>query len=345
MVELYCELLLARANVLDQVAFGEKGAAARSRVREEKMRSEAEKKKPGSAPSSGGGGDGESGASRSLFGFSFGRTSKTTTPTPDTTKFEDPNTSTKDNDDEKINYIDPALDEAALVVFYAWPRFPHDVRELTIVRTLLADRFGKDYMALAQENKLEHVHVPERLVKGLRVRPPAQDLVDNYLREIARAYGISWGEQEQEQQDAETDLGSAPPEFIDAENKHDAESDNDNDAPNLLSTPQKQQHPDKSRRTSETNELSKATPPRGAPQPGKSPVSVAPPAPRTDNPNPRVKVPGQSPSLSQNNDAQDNNKAPAEDGKRDSESGSRGKDPNRIPEVDELSRRFAALRR
>lgn len=344
MVELYCELLLARANVLDQVAFGEKGAAARSRVREEKMRSEA-KKKPGSAPSTGGNGaaSGESGGSRSLFGFSFGKASRTT-PTPDTTKSEDPNISTKDNDDEEINYIDPALDEAALVVFYAWPRFPHDVRELTIVRTFLADRFGKDYMALAQENKLERVHVPERLVKGLRVRPPAQDLVDNYLREIARAYGIAWGEQEQEQQEAEADLGRAPPEFIDGENKDDAGNDNDNDAPDLPSTPQKQQqHPDLSRRTSETSELSKATPPRGAPQPGKSPVSVAPPAPRTDNPNPRVKVPGQAPSSPSQTDAQDSSKAPAEGGKGDSGSG--GKDPNRIPEVDELSRRFAALRR
>ncbi|KAF7587776.1 hypothetical protein BBP40_006711, partial [Aspergillus hancockii] len=34
MVELYCELILARSNVLDQLAFSEKGVEARNRARE-----------------------------------------------------------------------------------------------------------------------------------------------------------------------------------------------------------------------------------------------------------------------------------------------------------------------
>ena len=339
MVELYCELLLARANVMDQVAFGEKGARARSRAKEEKLKGEMEKKKQsGTGASTGKDGStaSDSGSSRSLFGFPFGKAfggggqqKKTLEPpTEDTKEQNQDNTTNEDN-----SYIDSAIDEAATAVFYAWPRFPHDVRELTIVRTLLADRYGKDFMALAQENKVENVRVPERLAKGLRVRPPTQELVDSYLREIAKTYGISWGEEEQ----GPEDLGSAPPEFVDDDNQHPG------DSPDVPSTPGKQQRQGdtdtnletKTRRASETNELNKVTPPRGSLQQGKSPVSVAPPAPRTDNPNPRVKVPGKSESEAGE---------AAEVGTEPKDASSK-KDGNHIPEVDELSRRFAALRR
>lgn len=76
-VELYCELLLARANVMDQVAFGEKGARARSRAKDEKVKGEMEKKKQSGAGASATGKDGstagDGGSSRSLFGFPFGK--------------------------------------------------------------------------------------------------------------------------------------------------------------------------------------------------------------------------------------------------------------------------------
>lgn len=342
MVELYCELLLARANVLDQVAFGEKGAKARSRAKEEKGRFEAEKRRAsGAAPAGGGGGGGgneNGGGSKSFFGFPFGKAfgagqqSKPTATTTISPSSPSPSNQADDTTDEANTYIDPALDEAATAVFYAWPRFPHDVRELTIVRTLLTDRFGKDFMALAQENKVEHVHVPERLVKSLRVRPPTQELVDSYLREIARAYGISWGDDAEQQDGGGGDLGSAPPKFVDdTTGGEGGDGGGGGDNFELPSTPgkEKQQPEDMTRRASETNELNKTTPPRRPLQPGKSPVSVAPPGARTDNPNPRVKVPGEGDPDSAAESKENN--------------GDNG--PRKIPEVDELSRRFAALRR
>lgn len=321
-VELYCELLLARANVLDQVAFGEKGVRARSRAREEKVRNEVGKRQgggAGAAPKDSKGNESGS-SSRGLFGFPFfgggQQKQKSENAHPSSGSAKDD----ADLSPEELCYIDPAIDEAAAVVFYAWPRFPHDVRELNIVRTMLADRYGKDFMALAQENKVEHVKVPERVAKSLRVRPPTQDLVELYLKEIAKAYGITWGEGQQE------DLGNAP-EFVDdrPSTPHDQQSDGGNgDSPE-----------DKTRRASDTNELNKATPPRRPVQSGKSPVSVAPPGPRTDNPNPRVKVPRPSSSEDLNNTAS----------KSTSDTSKANEDPNRIPEVDELSRRFAELRR
>ena len=346
MVELYCELLLARANVLDQVAFGEKGAKARSRAKEEKARFEAEKRRASGAaagaPAPAAGGNESGGGSKSFFGFPFGKAfgggggqqskATATAAPPSSSSSSNQPKPADDTTDDEYTYIDSALDEAATAVFYAWPRFPHDVRELTIVRTLLTDRFGKDFMTLAQENKVEHVRVPERLAKGLRVRPPTQELVDSYLREIARAYGISWGEDTEQPIGGGDDLGNAPPEFVgDTTGGEGGDDDESGDNPELPSTPGKEkQHPDNTARcASETNELNKTTPPRRPVQSGKSPVIVAPPGARTDNLQPRVRVPG----------------AGDADSTEESKESNVDNGAKKIPEVDELSRRFAALRR
>lgn len=86
-----------------------------------------------------------------------------------------------------------------------------------------------------------------------------QELVDSYLWEITKTYGILWGEEEQGQED----LGSTPPEFVNENDQHPG------DSPSVPSTPGKQQQQEdtdtnpetKTRRTSETNKLNKATPP------------------------------------------------------------------------------------
>ncbi|KAJ6145647.1 hypothetical protein N7470_009542 [Penicillium chermesinum] len=236
MVELYCELLLARANVLDQLAFGEKGTRARLRAKELlKKHTQAQAAADGSTNP-----PAESSAPR--FGFSWLAGSQK--------KDKEANTADLPSEDEDT-YMDTALDEAAVAVFYAWHRFPHDLRELTMLRNMLGERYGKEFMTLAQENKIDTVKVPDRLLKGLRVRPPGQELVELYLREIAKAYGVSWPAGEEE------GLGDAPPEFINGQ-------DDSRDPPQ---TPSKQQgdpfvEPDLSeaRRASETSELNKATP-------------------------------------------------------------------------------------
>ncbi|KAE8354987.1 regulator of Vps4 activity in the MVB pathway-domain-containing protein [Aspergillus coremiiformis] len=312
MVELYCELILARANVLDQNAFSEKGVEARNRAKETLV--EIRRREMGVVSEEG---LGSSSAKKSGFGFGtiFGGSKK------ETTSFLTSTTGERVGGVEEVDraYIDSALDEAAAAIFYAYPRFPSDVRELTILRGLLADRYGKEFMTLAQDDRFpvgDGLKVPERLVKGLRVRPPSQELVDSYLREIARAYGVSWG------RDAE-DLGEAPTEFVD----EDVEAGDDGG--NLPVTPRKEGRPSEvERRMSDAAELNRATPPKGF-QSGKSPVSVAPPGPRSDNPNPRVKVP----------DGNGNAEADVEP------KGASKTTKGGIPELDELTRRFAALKR
>ncbi|KAJ5658754.1 uncharacterized protein N7484_002403 [Penicillium longicatenatum] len=309
MVELYCELLLARANVLDQLAFGEQGTRARLRAKE------LYRKKNQAQTGTGAGATTESSGSRFGFGW-FSGSQKKEAGTPAITSSA--NNSDDALTDEENAYMDTALDEAAVVIFYAWHRFPHELRELTMLRTMLGERYGKEFMTLAQDNKIDSAKVPDRLLKGLRVRPPGPELVESYLREIAKAYGVSWPADEEE-------LGDAPPEYVD-----DQDDDDNGDLPQ---TPSKQQgdpsEPSfaEARRASEPSELNKATPPRGLAT-GRSPVSVAPPAPRTDNPNPRVKVPGAE-----------------KEGKSAKQDSAASKSNNGIPELDELTRRFADLKR
>jgi vacuolar protein sorting-associated protein IST1 len=303
MVELYCELLLARAHVLDQLAFGEQGTRARLRAKEQlKKRTQAQTgaaNKPAEP------------TSRFGFGWLGGAAHKK--------EAERVGASVGDDAiDDDNPYLDTALDEAAVVVFYAWSRFPHEVREFTMLRNMLDERYGKEFRMLATENKVDGVSVPDRLLKSLRVRPPGQELVESYLREIAKAYGVEWHGLETEE------LGSAP-EFVDDVN---VDEDGDGDQSELPQTPGKGETSfADARRASETSELNKATPPRGAAT-GRSPVIVAPPAPRVDNPNPRVKVPGSEGKV----DSPKNETVPK-------------KSNNGIPELDELTRRFADLKR
>ncbi|PWY94716.1 DUF292-domain-containing protein [Aspergillus sclerotioniger CBS 115572] len=319
MVELYCELLLARANVLDQAAFGEKGTRARSRARIEAQKQH--------APSSSSSAMKSSGSGFSFWGFGRKDTTAATTPQSavrDSSKGVE-GEGTGSGEEEKEGYIDLALDEAAAVIFYSYPRFPHDIREMTILRGLLSDRWGKDFMMLAQENKLEDVRVPERLLKGLRVRPPTGELVESYLMEIARAYGVAWPVDTESPSRVDGDVPDLMEEGKDRNEGEGGDGDGDGGLP---STPRKigQASESEARRASETVELNKATPPRGLFSEGKSPVSVAPPGPRTDNLNPRVKVAG-------------------EDVSRDSAQGQTRTGKSEIPELDELTQRFAALRR
>lgn len=351
MVELYCELLLARANVLDQLAFGERGVEMRSRSGSRNRGRDREGEVVGGGVE--GDGKGKAKGSSGLFGFLWGgqtqgqgqgQGQKKESPPSPVSSSEGVTTTTMQTEPEVLEspdmdiipdpttqpcYLDPAIDEAAIAIFYSWPRFPHDVRELTMLRTLLVERYGKEFMTLAQENKAD-IKVPERLVKRLMVRAPTKELVESYLREIAKAYGVSWPVELESGVD-----GSPPPlEFVDDhDHEHGDTTTNDNDNSNngdgdgdmnLPSTPPKRQ---------QTNELSKATPPTELGQ-GRSPVSVSPPGPRSDNLNPRVRFPR---TASEKAAA-----AAATAGGGTRKSGSAG---NGIPELDELTRRFAALKR
>ncbi|KAF2773578.1 DUF292-domain-containing protein [Teratosphaeria nubilosa] len=198
---------------------------------------------------------------------------------------------------------DPGLEEAVQSIMFAAPRV-EGVKELGVVRQLLAEKYGKAFAVVAAEDK--EGKVAERVRRRLRVQPPGEELVEAYLGAIAEAYGVDWP------------VGSkARREKEEADKNGEGGGDGGDDEPSgggekveaVLEAPVS------------AEELKKATPPSDLGP--KSPVSVVPPSPSTDNVRPRV--------------------VGADAGMKGvgKEEGPGGK----IPDVDELAKRFAMLKR
>ena len=202
---------------------------------------------------------------------------------------------------------DPGLEEAVKSILYAAPRT--DVKELHNVRALLAEKFGKEFVLDASENR--DGKVAARVLERLKVEPPKAELVEAYLSTIADAYNVDWPKGRQAAQQA-----------ADAPDNSDEDDDNPSDGQKVkaLEAPE------------ETESLVKATPPRNIGP--KSPLSVVPPSPSTDNVSPKLKLPG-PPDLKPSAKMAKANKPKAD------VTGPGGK----IPDVDELAKRFAQLKR
>ena len=211
---------------------------------------------------------------------------------------------------------DPGLEEAIKSIIYAAPRT--DVKELQQARALLVEKYGKDFALEAVENS--DGKVAERVLKKLRVEPPDPELVTLYLKEIARTYGVNWPRKEESPDD------------------HD---DEDDDTPSDGQAVKNLEEP------LTTDELSRATPPRDLGP--RSPVSVAPPSPSTDNLNPRLRLPGPpdlKPGAKMGGLKKQTSSTDAQNTTKDGDSGSKKNIVGgKIPDVDELAKRFAALKK
>ncbi|KAJ8129356.1 hypothetical protein O1611_g4277 [Lasiodiplodia mahajangana] len=212
---------------------------------------------------------------------------------------------------------DPGLEEAVKSIIYAAPRT--EIKELQQVRLLLAERFGKEFVLSAMENS--DGGVSEKVVKKLSVTPPKPELVQGYLEEIAKAYGVDWPKGTREL--------VPPPELIDEEAKNDGHDDGPGGNQAQKSTGA--DLPPDSKAAQEREDLSRATPPRTF---GSSnPLHVNPSSPSTENPRPKVTL--NSMELKPNQKMVESGIAkPREDRKGGG-----------IPDVNELAARFAALKR
>jgi vacuolar protein sorting-associated protein IST1 len=202
---------------------------------------------------------------------------------------------------------DPGLEEAVKSLIYAAPRV-EGVKELTMVRQLLAEKYGKEFTLEAVENS--DGKVSQRVLDRTKVEPPAKELVEAYLSAIADAYGIDWPPGTFAKRKAEAEAAD--------EQDEDDEEGGAKERP--LEAPLG------------AEDLSKATPPRDMGP--KSPVSVMPPSPSTDNVRPKISG---APDLKPPKKMQDAGKK-VNGGKQDGPGG-------KIPDVDELTKRFAQLKR
>ncbi|KAL9019387.1 MAG: hypothetical protein Q9185_003373 [Variospora sp. 1 TL-2023] len=207
---------------------------------------------------------------------------------------------------------DPGLEEPIKSIIHAAPRT--DVKELQQARQLLVEKYGKDFALQAVDNS--DGKVAERVLKKLKVEPPDPDLVTLYLKEIARTYGVEWPK---------------------LQRKPEHETDEDDDEPGDKQATKNLEE------SLTTDELHRATPPRDLGP--KSPVSIAPPSPRTDNLSPKLKLPA-PPDLKPNGkmsglkkqtpttQAQSEPKGTEDDDQKKGKSVVGGK----IPDADELAR-------
>lgn len=85
--------------------------------------------------------------------------------------------------------VDPGLKEAVLLVMYS--SHHTEIKELVSLGDILRLKYGHEFASrvLANENR---EYVPEKIVKRCDIEPPSEVLVDLYLTEIARAYGVPY---------------------------------------------------------------------------------------------------------------------------------------------------------
>ncbi|CCU74328.1 DUF292 domain-containing protein [Blumeria hordei DH14] len=195
---------------------------------------------------------------------------------------------------------DIGLEEAVKSLIHAAPRT--DVKELQQVRVLLCEKYGKEFALSAIEN------TDSKLVNG-------------YLEEIARTYGVDWPKRS-------VDDGIPLP-------VHSDES-GDDEPPSQAEQHQKMVETPVALVNDAGAELGRALSPPRSLGPS-SPLRVTPPGPRTDNPHPCIK--GTS-------DLKPTQQVPSV-GFRGKTSSTNRKDPTTgsIPDIDELAARFAALKK
>jgi len=86
---------------------------------------------------------------------------------------------------------DPAVSEAVCAVIYAAPRT--ELKELHILRDLLMHKYGREYAQGVMENRDNCVS--DRVMRKLVLTTPSSELVDAYLVEIAKGYGLTYSPQ------------------------------------------------------------------------------------------------------------------------------------------------------
>ncbi|CAI6089898.1 hypothetical protein V2G26_006638 [Clonostachys chloroleuca] len=205
---------------------------------------------------------------------------------------------------------DPGLEEAVKSIIYAAPKT--EIKELGVVRNLLAEKYGKEFALTAVDNL--DGKVSERVVKKLSVEPPKPELVQGYLEEIAKAYGVNWPRRAAEE----------PPELLD-----DLDDEDDNPSGGQAQkVPEEPLAAEQSTTGVGGDAKVQGTPVKRAPGP-QSPVTVTPPRMTTENVHPKVTL--GSVELKPTKRAEEPRKKNEPDGS--------------VPDITDLERRFAALKK
>ncbi|CAE6367482.1 unnamed protein product [Rhizoctonia solani] len=83
---------------------------------------------------------------------------------------------------------DPGVKEGVCSIIHAAPRT--EFKELHVLREMLMSKYGREFAIGVMDNKDNCVS--ERVIRKLQIATPSSALVDAYLGEIAKGYGIDW---------------------------------------------------------------------------------------------------------------------------------------------------------
>jgi len=90
--------------------------------------------------------------------------------------------------DQQAKDPDPRIQESICSIIHAAPRT--ELKELNALREMLMHKYGREFSLGVMENRDNCVS--ERVMKKLALSTPSPELVDAYLFEIAKGYGVSW---------------------------------------------------------------------------------------------------------------------------------------------------------
>ncbi|RSH87676.1 uncharacterized protein EHS24_000190 [Apiotrichum porosum] len=85
---------------------------------------------------------------------------------------------------------EPSVADAVCAIIYAAPRT--ELKELQVLREILMHKYGRAFSLSLQPSDPPPAVVPQRIVSKLVLYTPPAALVDAYLGEIARGYGVSY---------------------------------------------------------------------------------------------------------------------------------------------------------
>jgi len=179
--------------------------------------------------------------------------------------------------------------------------------------------------------------IPERISRKLRVEPPSKELVESYLTEIANAYDVPYGESLQ------AENAEVPQAEDDAEDDDDDEPGGGGQTEKVATTTKKTTNKPALETPLSTQELSAMTPPRTFDPGLTSPVRIAPPSPSTDNANPKLKLPGTNATVATTSAS--TRKMDLRPGGKTAAAANAKKPDGDIPDVNDLEKRFALLKR
>ncbi|KAI6649263.1 IST1-like [Oopsacas minuta] len=91
---------------------------------------------------------------------------------------------------ETMGYCEEGLLECVNTIIWATPRVQHDIQESVEVEKQLGKKFGKAFLEQAHANRTNIVN--EKVSHRLGVTPPSPVLIERYLEEIAKNYGLSY---------------------------------------------------------------------------------------------------------------------------------------------------------